>query len=146
MRGHHQEAHVVDDILRRQQRAVLVGGVAELREQILAAAPGAANRNLLGEIGDDALAALDAARHLRARQRLADHGDRGGHHVDEGAGDLVDFGPDPGAEERCRGEVERELLHRGIKQHRAGLRLPLRHPRRDPGIQLGRDRTSSART
>ena len=137
VRRHHQETHVIDDILRRQQRAVLMGGLAELREQIVAAALGAADRNLLGEIGDDALAALDAARHLRAGQRLADHGDRGRHHVDEGARDLVDLGPDVGAEERGRGEVERELLHRGIEQHRSRLRLPLRHPRGDAGVELG---------
>ena len=99
MRRHHQKTHVVDDVLVRQQRAVLMGGLAELREQVLAAALGATDRNLLGEIGDDALAALDAARHLRARQRPADHGDGGGHHVDERARDLVDLRSDAGAEE-----------------------------------------------
>ena len=57
VRRHHQKTHVVDDVLRRQQRAVLVGRLAQLREQIVAAALGAADRNLLGEIGDDALAA-----------------------------------------------------------------------------------------
>ena len=40
--------------------------LAQLREQVFAAL-GAADRNLLGEIGDDALAAPDAARHLRCR-------------------------------------------------------------------------------
>ena len=137
MRRHHQETHVVDDVLRRQQRAVLVGGVAELREQVVAAALGAADRNLLGEIGDDALAAPDAARHRGAGQRLSDHGDGSRDHVDEGARDLVHLRPDVGAEERGRGEVERELLHRGIKQHRSRLRLPLRHPRGDAGVELG---------
>ena len=78
---------------------------------------------------------LNAARHLGAGQRLADHGDRGRHHVDEGARDLVDFRPDVGAEKRGRGEIERELLHRGIKQHRPRLRPPLRHPRRDAAIE-----------
>jgi len=37
MRGHHQEAHVIDDVLRRQQCAVFVGRLTKLREQILAA-------------------------------------------------------------------------------------------------------------
>ena len=36
---------------------------------------GAADRNLLGEIGDDAFAARDAARHLGAGQGLSDHRD-----------------------------------------------------------------------
>ena len=36
-------------------------GLAELREQVLAVALGAAQRDLRGEIGDDALAPLDAA-------------------------------------------------------------------------------------
>ena len=62
--------------------------------------------------------------------------DRRRHHVDKGAGDLVDFRADAGAEKRGRGEVERELLHRGIEQHRPRLRLPLRDPRRDPGIEF----------
>ena len=98
MGGHHQKTHVVDDVLVRQQRAVLMGGLAELREQVLAALF-ATDRNLLGEIGHDALAALDAARHLRARQRPADRGDGGRHHVDERARDLVDLRSDAGAEE-----------------------------------------------
>ena len=46
-------------------------------------------------------------------------------------------GPMLGAEKRGRGEIERQLLHRRIEQHRAGLRLPLRHPRRDAGIERG---------
>jgi hypothetical protein len=123
VRGHHQKAHMVDDILGRQQRAVLMGGAAQLREQVFAAF-GAADRNLLGEIGNDTLATLDAARHRGAGQRPADHGDRGGHHVDKGAGDLVDLGPDSGAEKGSRGQVERKLLHGGIEQDRPRLRLP----------------------
>ena len=138
MRRHHQETHVVDDVLRRQQRAVLMGRVAKLREQIVAAALGAADRDLFGEIGDDALAAPDAARHLRAGQRLADHGDGSRDHVDKGVGDLVDLGPDAGAEKGGRGEVERQLLHRGVEQHRSRLRLPLRDPRGNAGIELGK--------
>ena len=134
VRGHHQEAHVIDDVLRRQQRAVLMGGLAEMREQVVAALA-AADRNLLGEIRNDPFAAPDAARHLGARQRLADHGDRGGHHVDKGARDLVDLGSDTGAEERGRGKVERELFHRRVKQHRSGLRFPLRDPRRDTAVE-----------
>jgi hypothetical protein len=51
------------------------------------------------------------------------------------AGDLVDLGPDIGAEERSRSQIERELLHRRIKQHRSGLALPLRYPRSDAGIE-----------
>ena len=46
-------------------------------------------------------------------------------------------GPILGAEKRGRGQIERELLHRRIEQHRPGLRLPLRDPRRDPGIERG---------
>ena len=49
---------MVDNVLCRQQRAVLIGCPAELREQILTAVSDAAKRDLLGEIGDDALAAL----------------------------------------------------------------------------------------
>ena len=135
VRGHHQKTHVVDDVLRRKQGAVLVGGLAQLREQILAAASGAADRYLFREIGDDTLAAPDAARHLGAGQRRADHRDRGGHHVDEGVGDIVDLRPEIGAEERGRREIERELLDRRIQQHRTRLRLPLPDPRGDPGIE-----------
>ena len=145
VRRHHQEAHVVDDVLGRQQRAVLVGRPAQLREQVLAAALGAAQRNLLGEIVDDALAALDAARHLRARQRRADRRDRGRHHVDEGAVDLLDLGTDVGAEERGRREIERQLLHRGIEQHLAPARLPLRDARGDAEVELRQGRISSGR-
>ena len=115
-----------------------MGGVAQLREQVLAAALGAAERNLFGEIRNDALAAVDAARHRRAGQRLADHGDRGRHHIDEGTGDVDDLGPDVGAQERGRGEIERELFHGGIKQHRPRLRLPLRNPCRDAGVETGK--------
>ncbi len=136
VRGHHQETHVVDDVLRRQQRAVLMGGLAKLREQVFAALF-AADRNLFRKIGDDAFAPVDAACHLGARQRLADHGDRGRHHVDEGTGDVVDFGADIGAEERRGGEIERQLLHRRIEQHRSRLRLPLRDTGRDAGIECG---------
>src|SRR6202011_2129207 len=119
----------------RQQRTVFVGGAAELGEQVFAALL-AADRNLLGEISYDTLAAPDAAGHLGARQRLADYGDGGGDHVDKGAGDLVDLRADIGAEERGRGEVERELLHLGIEQRRAGLCLPSRDALGDPGIEL----------
>ena len=136
MRRHHQETHVIDDILRREQRAVLMGRVAKLREQIVAAALGAAERDLFGEIGDDALAAPDAARHRGAGQRLADHGDGSGDHVDKGIGDFIHFRPDAGAEKGGRREVERQLLHRGVEQYRSRLRLPLRHPRGNPGIEI----------
>jgi len=88
---------VIDDVLRREQRTVLMGRLAQLREQIVAATLGPADRNLFGEIGDDALAALDAARHRRAGQRLSDHRDGSRHHVDKGARDLVDLGADTGA-------------------------------------------------
>ena len=46
-------------------------------------------------------------------------------------------GPMPRAEKGRRGEVERELLHRGIELHLAGGGLPLRNPRRNPGIKRG---------
>ena len=36
MRRHHQETHVIDDVLGRQQRAVVMGGAAQLREQVFA--------------------------------------------------------------------------------------------------------------
>ena len=49
MRGHHQETHVIDDILRGKQRAVLMGGVAKLGEQVVAASC-APDRDLLGKI------------------------------------------------------------------------------------------------
>ena len=38
MRGHHEEAHVVDDLLRAQQPAVVHRRLAKLGEQILAVA------------------------------------------------------------------------------------------------------------
>src|SRR3977135_770613 len=69
VRGHHQKTHVVDDVLRREQRAVVVGGAAQLREQVFATL-GTADRNLFREVSDDALAAPDAARHRRTRQWL----------------------------------------------------------------------------
>src|ERR1019366_6730255 len=84
--------------------AVLMGGAAQLREQVFAAF-GATDRNLLGEIGDDTFAAFDAARHRCAGQRLANHGDRGGHHVDEGARDLIDLGTAPRKEVAARSSV-----------------------------------------
>ena len=136
VRRHHQETHVIDDILRREQRAVFMGRMAKLREQVVAAALGAADRNLFGEIGDDALAAPDAARHRCAGERLSDHGDRSRHHVNECIRDVVDFGSDAGAEKGGCREVERELLHRRVEQHRPRLRLPFRNPRRDAGVEL----------
>ena len=38
MRGHHQKTHMVDDVLGREQRAVFMGRLAQLREQVIAAA------------------------------------------------------------------------------------------------------------
>src|SRR3954470_24166954 len=102
-----------------------MGGAAQLREQVVAALR-TPDRNLLREIVDDAPAALDAARHLGAGPWRADRGDGGGDHVDKGAGDFVDLGPDAGAEERGGGEIERELLHRRIEQDRPRLPAPLR--------------------
>ena len=96
----------------------------------------AAERNLFGEVGDDPLAACNAAAHLRERQRPPDRRHGGGHHVDEGAGDLVDLRPDVGAEERRRRQIERELLHRRIHQHLARLRLPLRDPRGNAAVEI----------
>ncbi|MGY4465550.1 hypothetical protein ACVWWK_001232 [Bradyrhizobium sp. LB9.1b] len=117
-----------------------MGCAAELREQIIAAVVAASQRNLLPEIADDALAAPDAGRHLRAGQRPADRGDGGGDHVNEGAVDLVDLRPDIGAEKGRRGEIERELLHRRIKLHLAGLRLPLRDARGDAAVEIAQIR------
>ena len=136
MRRHHQKTHVIDDILRREQRAILVGRLAKLREQIVAAALGAAQRDLFGEIGDDALAAPDAAGHRGAGQGLSDHRDGSRDHVDKGIGDFIHFRPDAGAEKGSRREVERQLLHRGVERHRSRLRLPLRHPRGDAGVEI----------
>jgi hypothetical protein len=147
VRGHHQKTHVVDDILGREQRAVLMGGATELREKILAAA-GAADRNLLGKIGDDAGAAFDAARHLRARPGSADRGDRCGDHIDERLRDLLDVGSDPRAEKRGGREIERELLHGRVEQHRAGSLPPLRDALADAGIErrkIGPHRTGFER-
>ncbi len=135
MRCHHQETHVIDDILGRQQRAVFMGGAAQLREQVLAPL-GAADRNLFGEVGDDAFAPLHAARHLCARPGLADRRDRCRDHVDECARDLVDFGTDAGAEKGRCGEIERELLHRGVEQHWTGRLPPSRHAFQDASIEL----------
>src|ERR1700760_1131006 len=104
-----------------------MGGAAQLREQVFAVLL-APDRNLLREILDDALAALDAARHLGAGPWRADRGDGGGDHVDKGAGDLVDLGAEASAEERRGGQIERELLHRWIEQDRPRLCAPLRHP------------------
>jgi len=59
---------VIDDVGDRQQAAILVGGAAQLREQILAAAF-ATLRHAGREIGDDLGAATHAARHARAGQR-----------------------------------------------------------------------------
>ena len=138
MRGHHQKTHVVDDVLRREQRPVVVGGAAQLREQVFAATLGAADRNLFREVGDDALAAPDAARHRRTRQWLAYHRNRGRHHIDKGAGDLVDLGADIGTEKRGGGKIEGELFHGRIEQDRARLRLPLRDPCGNAGIERGK--------
>ncbi len=130
---------MVDDVLRRQQRAVVVGGAAELRKQVLAAAL-APQRDLPREVGDDALTALDAAGHLRAGPGLADWRDSRCDHVDERLHDLVDLRSDIGAEERCRGQVQRHLFHRRIEQDRPWLRRPFRNARRDSGIQAGKIR------
>ena len=109
--------------------------LAQLREQIVAALL-AADRDLFGEVGDDALPAAHAPRHRGAGPWLADRRHRRRHHVDEGLGDLVHFGPEIAAEERGRGEVERELFHRRIAQHLARLAAPLLDPRGDTGIEL----------
>src|ERR1700687_4443398 len=113
MRGHHQKTHVIDDIIARQQRAVVVGRPAELREKVLATL-GAADWYLLREIGDDAGAALDAAGHLRAWPGVADRRDRCRDHIDERARDPVDFGTDALAEKRRGSKIERELFHRRV--------------------------------
>src|SRR5262249_17980419 len=64
MRGHHQEAHMVGDIGDGHERAVVVCGAAELREDVVAAALAAARR-LTAEILDDALPPHHSAAHRR---------------------------------------------------------------------------------
>ena len=62
---------MVDDGIRRKQRAVLRRSAAELGEQVVAVAF-AAERHLFAEIRDDAASGGDPAPQLRERQRLAD--------------------------------------------------------------------------
>ena len=114
MRGHHQEAHVIDDVRVGQERAVVPGGAAELREQIVAAAF-APQRYLPIEIVDDqrrararrAPSACPAAA-PNDRDRCRDHGD-------EGALDRIELRTKLVAEERGRREIERQLLDRRVE-------------------------------
>ena len=116
MRGHHEEAHVVGDLLGRQQRAFVRGRLAKLGEDVRPV-PGATRVDLAAEIIDHEGAALHAPRHLRAGNGLPHDGDAGRHHVDEGPLQLRDFRAELGAEKRHGGEVEGQLLDRGIEQH-----------------------------
>ena len=103
-------------------------------EQVLAAI-GAADRNLLSEIGDDALSALYAARHLGERQGLR-IGETDASTMSTKASVISsNSGPRPAPKTRWR--RDRGSLHRRIEQHRARLRLPLRDPRGDPLVELG---------
>ena len=84
MRRHHEETHVVDDLLRAQQPAIVGRRLAKLGEQVFAVAV-APGFDLAAEERDHEPAALHAARHQRAGQRRANDGDRRGDHVDERA-------------------------------------------------------------
>src|SRR6478609_6946677 len=83
MRRHHQEAHVIADLLIGEQRSVFFGRATELREQIrrtVLPAP----RYLLSEESKDRLTALHAFPHLRPRNGSAHYADDGSHHIHEG--------------------------------------------------------------
>ena len=75
MRRHHQEVHVIDDRLIGHQLAVVVLGVAELREEVVAL-DAAALGDFASEKSAHELVALEAAAHRGARQRHADDADR----------------------------------------------------------------------
>jgi len=132
VRGHHQKTHVIDDILRREQRAVFMGGVAQLR-----------NRSSPPWRGGSESAPRNRRRCVHGRGRrapswcrvgLADHRDRAATMSTKAR-----VSRRPRGLGRRRGTRSRrgrgELLHRRVEQHRPRLRLPLPDPRRDPAIE-----------
>src|SRR5579883_3545731 len=135
MRRHHEEAHMVGDLLRREERAVLTGSAAELREDVVAAAL-APERHLALEVIDDEGAAFDAAPHRGAGQRFPDDADRGRVYVDEGALERLDIARDFAQKRGC-GEIERQLLDRGIEEEIRGSLAPFSQPPCDAGVELG---------
>ena len=134
MRRHHEKTHVVDDFLARKQRAVVGRRLAELGEDVGAVAR-APRLDLASEIIDHEGAALHASRHLRAGNWPAHDGDRSRHHVDEGALDLLEVRSDLRAEEGHGGEIEGQLLDRGIEQNVRRALLPAADPARDAAIE-----------
>ena len=110
VRRHHQETHMVDDVLGREQRVASSHGWrgTVARTGVLAAL-GAADRYLLRRNRRRWLRPARRAPSCGAGQRLADHGNRSRHHVDEGAGDLVDLGADAGAEKLRQGRANETL-------------------------------------
>ena len=116
MRGHHEEAHVVDDLLRDSSAP---SSVVALQSWVKISSPSLTRRAAIcaAEIVDHELRGLDAASHLRARNGLAHDGDGGRDHVDEGASSRLNIRAHVSAEERDGGEIERQLFDRGIEEH-----------------------------
>ncbi len=128
MRRHHQEAHVIGDLLIGEQRSVFLGRAAQLGEQIRRL-PGAPPRDLPAEERNDRLAPLDALPHLRAGYGCAHHADDGSHHIDKRAVDRVRLRSELDAEEGGRGQIEGQLLD-GRVELEIGACLPALEPAR----------------
>ena len=101
---------MVDHLVHRQQLPVLAGRGGELAEHVLPAAFLAPAQRFGAEELAQEFAPLHSAAHPSERQRRADGGDAGLHHVDEGGVDPVSFRPPFDADEAFRGKVERQLL------------------------------------
>ncbi len=116
VRGHHQEVHVIDHFVDRHQAAIVIFGGGELAEHVLPAALGAAAMRFAREIVDQIGTAIDAALHLRERQRLAHRRHAGLDHVDKGGVDPVRLGAPRNADEAVGRQVERQFLDRRIEE------------------------------
>ncbi len=105
MRCHHQEAHVIGDLLIREQRSVFFGRATKLGEEIRRL-PGAPPRALLAEESNDRLAALDALPHLRAGNGCAHDANDGSYHIDERAVDGIRLRSELDAKEGGRCQIK----------------------------------------
>ena len=135
MRRHHQEVHVVDHLIDREQTSVLARRSGELAEHVLPATFRASAQGFLGEILNKESTPVDALLHPGKGQRTAHRRDRGLHHIDESLVDLVGFRPPRQADEAVSGQIESQLLDRGVELLRPG---PSRNLPGNPPVQSAR--------
>ena len=135
MRRHHEKAHVVDDVLRREKRSVFIARPTKLREDILPAGLASA-WDFAREKLDDAFSTLHPPIHLRARDGLPDGRDRRRDHRTKVTVHLFRMELRMVADVRGRREIERQLLDRRIEQKRSSALHPVRDALGDAEVQL----------